>query len=47
MVSRNISPTKANLGQRNVINSPICEGCGDAAESSGHVLWNYAIAQKV
>ena len=45
--SRNILSTKANLYLRKVINSPICEACGDAAESNGHVLRNCAIAQEV
>ena len=47
MASRNIPPTKENLCRRNVINSPICEACRDAAKSSGHVLWNCAIARDV
>ena len=36
---RNILPTKANLFHRQVTKDNICEECGTAVESSGHLFW--------
>nr|POF03540.1 putative ribonuclease h protein [Quercus suber] len=44
---RNILPTKANLHSRKVIPDNICEECGVAVESSGHVFWHCARAKEV
>nr|POF21129.1 hypothetical protein CFP56_06930 [Quercus suber] len=43
----NILPTKANLHSRKVIPDNICEECGVAVESSGHVFWHCARAKEV
>ena len=32
-------PTKSNLHRRQVLNSGICDACGDCAEDGIHALW--------
>ena len=44
---RNILPTEANLHSRKVTLDDICEECGVAVESLGHVFWHYARAKEV
>ena len=44
---RNILPTKANLHSRKLTPDSICEECGAAVESSGHVFWHCARAKEV
>jgi len=43
----NILPTKANLHIQKVTQDNVCEECGVAKESSGHVLWQCARAKEV
>ena len=38
--SKNILPTKSNLGRRNILDNPTCEACDEEAKSSGHCLWS-------
>lgn len=38
-VVRESLPTKLNLQRRQVLNSRICEACGDCAEDGIHALW--------
>ena len=45
--SRNILPTKANLCHRKVLDDPICEACGVAAEFGGHVFWDCDQAREI
>nr|XP_023884938.1 uncharacterized protein LOC111997115 [Quercus suber] len=44
---RNILSTKVNLHSRKVIPDSICDECGIAVESSGHVFWHCARAKEV
>ncbi|XP_075670479.1 uncharacterized protein LOC142640300 [Castanea sativa] len=45
--SKDILPTKDNLCRRLVLDSSICEACGDAIETSGHVFWVCVVAHEV
>ena len=40
-------PTKTNLHIRKVTQDNVCEECGVAVESLGHVLWQCARAKEV
>ena len=45
--SKNILPTKANLGHQRVLDDPTCEACGVAVESSGHFFWDCDKASEI
>ena len=45
--SKNILPTKSNLGRRNILDNPTCEACDEEAKSSGHCLWNCPKAHEI
>lgn len=44
---RNIWPIKANLQFQKVTQDNVCEECGVAVESSGHVFWHCVRAKEV
>lgn len=44
---RNILPAKVNLFVRKVTQNEVCEECGVAVESSGHLFWHCTRAQEV
>ena len=44
---RNILPTKETLFHRKVIMDSLCDECGEATESTGHLFWSCTKAQLV
>ena len=44
---RNILPTKDNLFHRKVLTDSLCDECGKATESTGHLFWSCTKAQLV
>ena len=36
---RNILATKENLWKRKITHDGVCDGCGQAIESTGHLVW--------
>ncbi|KAL0011083.1 hypothetical protein SO802_006191 [Lithocarpus litseifolius] len=46
-VCKRIPPTKATLCHRPIISDPVCEVCGLAAETTGHLLWESNKAKEI
>lgn len=44
---RNILPMKENLWKRKITCDGVCDGCGQAIESTDHLFWFYQKARKV